>query len=346
MSAAYTFDFGPVKTARNISHIAGESFAPSHHPNSDAAQALLVYVVELCRPVMVVVVAPLDEMIALPANKPSGLLQRVPSLAVVGGLSFQILEGLRFPRPHRGRETLLCASFKLVTAKRIAEPVRLHVAAKRYLCAVDPVNSAQLSPTSVQSLALQGGPLTEVQAREFERLPRNREALQIRRPNDAAKQPGLDLYGRAVQFFAVDTVEVTEAELQWLDAELAKSTAPWKVVFGHYHIYSATRGDNKVLIDKLLPILTKRHVDIYLNLQEERPEGSVHFFVSGGGGAELYEFTSYDRAIFKEKLNGFTVLDATAGRFTVVFVGTDGREIYRRVLLASDRGSTDNVQEH
>jgi gamma-butyrobetaine dioxygenase len=42
----------------------------------------------------------------------------------------------------------------------VTRPVSLHVAAKRYLCAVEPGYLAQLSPASVQSLALQGGPLT------------------------------------------------------------------------------------------------------------------------------------------------------------------------------------------
>ena len=73
----------------------------------------------------------------------------------------------------------------------VAEPVRYHVTAKRYLCAVDPGYFARLSPASVQSLALQGGPLTEGLARKFENLPWYREALQLRRWDDAAKQPGL-----------------------------------------------------------------------------------------------------------------------------------------------------------
>jgi tartrate-resistant acid phosphatase type 5 len=140
-----------------------------------------------------------------------------------------------------------------------------------------------------------------------------------------------------VQFFAFDTVEVNEAELEWLDSELAKSTARWKIVYGHFHIYSGTRLDNKVLIERLLPILKKRRVDVYLNghdhnLQEEKPEDGVHFFISGGAGAGLYDFNPYDRTIFKEKLNGFTVLEADANRLQVKFVGTDGKELYTRTL--------------
>src|SRR5262245_59824648 len=42
----------------------------------------------------------------------------------------------------------------------VAEPVRLHVAAKRFLCATDPRYQAQLSPASQLSLKLPGGPFT------------------------------------------------------------------------------------------------------------------------------------------------------------------------------------------
>lgn len=141
----------------------------------------------------------------------------------------------------------------------------------------------------------------------------------------------------SVQFFAFDTPAVDEAELKWLDEELGKSTAQWKIVYGHYHIYSATRGDNKELIARLLPILKKHNVDVYLNghdhnLQELKPEGSVHFFVSGGGGAGLYEMNPYDRSVFRQKVNGFTVLEADSKTLAICFIGTDGSELYRRTL--------------
>jgi [1-hydroxy-2-(trimethylamino)ethyl]phosphonate dioxygenase len=89
----------------------------------------------------------------------------------------------------------------------VAEPVRYHVTAKRYLCAVDPAYFARLSPASVQSLALQGGPLSAGQAREFESLSCHREALQLRHWDDAAKQsglavPGLDEYRNLLDMLA------------------------------------------------------------------------------------------------------------------------------------------------
>jgi gamma-butyrobetaine dioxygenase len=73
----------------------------------------------------------------------------------------------------------------------VAEPVRLHVAAKRYLCATDPGYFARLSPGSVRSLALQGGPFTPTEATEFRALPFAADAIRVRRWDEAAKQPSL-----------------------------------------------------------------------------------------------------------------------------------------------------------
>src|SRR5262249_4940556 len=69
----------------------------------------------------------------------------------------------------------------------VTEPVRLHVAAKRYLCAVDPEYGQQLSQASLQSLALQGGPMSAAEIREFEQHAYFREAVRLRRWDDRAK---------------------------------------------------------------------------------------------------------------------------------------------------------------
>jgi phosphonate degradation associated HDIG domain protein len=73
----------------------------------------------------------------------------------------------------------------------VTEPIRLHVDAKRYLCSTDPVYQAMLSPSSLQSLALQGGPLNPEEARAMEANPFFAGAVLLRRWDDAAKVPGL-----------------------------------------------------------------------------------------------------------------------------------------------------------
>ena len=91
----------------------------------------------------------------------------------------------------------------------VAEPVRLHVAAKRYLCAVDPDYLAQLSPASMLSLSLQGGPFTTAQTREFEQLPWYRDAVSLRRWDDAAKQPGLPVPATEEYVALLDSLPVS-----------------------------------------------------------------------------------------------------------------------------------------
>lgn len=71
----------------------------------------------------------------------------------------------------------------------VTEPVRLHVAAKRYLCAVEPGYLAALSPASRHTLRMQGGPMGGAERAEFEAHPQACAALRLRRWDDAAKDP-------------------------------------------------------------------------------------------------------------------------------------------------------------
>jgi phosphonate degradation associated HDIG domain protein len=72
----------------------------------------------------------------------------------------------------------------------VIEPVRLHVQAKRYLVATDADYFAALSPASVHSLALQGGPMTPGERDAFEALPFAQQAVALRRWDDLSKEPG------------------------------------------------------------------------------------------------------------------------------------------------------------
>ena len=71
----------------------------------------------------------------------------------------------------------------------VTEPVRLHVAAKRYLCATEPGYFGLLSAESVRTLVLQGGPMTAEQAAAFAALPFAHDAVAVRRWDDQAKDP-------------------------------------------------------------------------------------------------------------------------------------------------------------
>lgn len=81
----------------------------------------------------------------------------------------------------------------------VAEPVRLHVQAKRYLCATDDNYYLLLSPASMRSLEFQGGLMTQNEVEHFETLPYFSDAVALRRWDEAAKEldasiPDFDSY--------------------------------------------------------------------------------------------------------------------------------------------------------
>jgi len=143
-----------------------------------------------------------------------------------------------------------------------------------------------------------------------------------------------------VQFFVINTPLLSEAQLVWLKEALAASAARWRVVYGHYQMYSVLRGDNQALVGKLLPILKEHRVHIYLCghehiFQHLKPEGGVEFFVSGAAGASgrVGRQVDYPRVQFMaERTQGFTVLEADATTLRVQFVGMDGTTLYEKAL--------------
>lgn len=71
----------------------------------------------------------------------------------------------------------------------VTRPVKMHVAAKRYLCATKEGYHEGLSEASKHSLALQGGPMTADEVAAFEADPYCRDAIRLRVWDDRAKDP-------------------------------------------------------------------------------------------------------------------------------------------------------------
>ena len=110
----------------------------------------------------------------------------------VAGLVHDIAHGLSVIDAHdRHGEAAVID----VLGPRIARLVGLHVAAKRYLVAIDPAYRARQSPVSVDTLALQGGEMSADEVRAFEAEPHAAAAVNLRRADEAAKVPGRDVPG-------------------------------------------------------------------------------------------------------------------------------------------------------
>ncbi len=110
--------------------------------------------------------------------------------------------------------------------------------------------------------------------------------------------PGLyyDFVSGNIHFYAIDTMHFDEAQRNWLRARLAQSKEKWKIVYGHYPVFSSgEHGSTKFLIQNLEPLLEIYHVDLYLcghdhDYERFAPKAGVTYIVSGGGGAHLRKF--------------------------------------------------------
>jgi tartrate-resistant acid phosphatase type 5 len=150
-----------------------------------------------------------------------------------------------------------------------------------------------------------------------------------------------------VQFFALDTNEISEAQVLWLTEQLDQSRARWKLVYGHHPIYSAgAHEDSQRLINQLLPVL-KGRADVFLaghdhDLQHLKPEGALHFFIAGGGGANVRPVKPHPRTLFAKNSYGFAVIEADAERLKVRFVDPNLSELYHYTITKTEPPATAN----
>ena len=124
----------------------------------------------------------------------------------------------REPMPEGARHEEAASAFlSQYFDDNVVEPVRLHVEAKRYLCAIDPQYAAQLSEASTESLARQGGPMSTVEAEAFASLRYAQDAIALRQWDDEAKVPGRD-------------VPPLDAYVRYIERALKRTAEPWPSV--------------------------------------------------------------------------------------------------------------------
>jgi len=134
------------------------------------------------------------------------------------------------------------------------------------------------------------------------------------------------------------TVEQQAEQLAWLEAELNKPLrTPFLAVMGHHPIYSdGPHGDHRVLIQDWEPLLRRHNVHLYLaghdhDLQHLEFTGHpTSFFLSGGGGADLYNLKVQpsDRGPFAQKVFGFSHLEMTSDALTLRHLNEQGQTVH------------------
>ncbi len=93
--------------------------------------------------------------------------------------------------PGRHHGSVGAALVRAFVPDRVAWLIEHHVLAKRYLCTVDALYAANLSPASRRSLRWQGGLLLPAERMGLEAHPWFTDSLRLRRWDDLAKAPGV-----------------------------------------------------------------------------------------------------------------------------------------------------------
>jgi 3',5'-cyclic AMP phosphodiesterase CpdA len=138
-------------------------------------------------------------------------------------------------------------------------------------------------------------------------------------------------FGRGdVQFFALDTNHNADwkTQLSWLEQELSRSNAPWKIVFGHHQIYSSGHyGLNQPFIETLTPIFQKYRVQLYINGHDHHYErsqsikGTTYLICGAGGGTRSVgrsQWTAYSASQLS-----FAAYEVYSDRLIIKGIGTD-----------------------
>ncbi len=113
----------------------------------------------------------------------------------------------------------------------VSEPVRLHVPAKRYLCATNTHYFSKLSAASVVTLKLQGGPMTAFEIARFESEPYYKDAVKVRCWDDQGKvaglvTPALAAYGPMIEALIAAANRPTSTENRNSDGRAATPPRP------------------------------------------------------------------------------------------------------------------------
>jgi hypothetical protein len=145
-----------------------------------------------------------------------------------------------------------------------------------------------------------------------------------------------------IEFFALDSTNMTRQQLQWLDETLTASKAPWKIAYFHHPLYSSaiTHGSEIRLRALLEPLFVKHRVTAALSghdhtYERTKLQRGVQYFVSGAGG-KLRQGDIDRRTPFfaagNDRVNSFMYFEATPDELSFQAIDPAGNTLDDGVL--------------
>lgn len=140
-----------------------------------------------------------------------------------------------------------------------------------------------------------------------------------------------------IEFFALDSNEMSPEQLKWLDESLSASKARWKVTFSHHSIYSSARMHRPYvkLRAQLEPLYVKHGVNAVFAghshcYERVKPQKGVHYFTEGASG-EIKRKTLDRKSPFfaagEDNVNSFLIVQVSENEMKVEAISADGKLI-------------------
>lgn len=138
-------------------------------------------------------------------------------------------------------------------------------------------------------------------------------------------------WGR-IHFAALDTEADYTTQAEWLDADLASTSLPWKIVYFHRPMYSSgNHGSDTSLRNKLAPVLERHHVQLVLTGHDHHyermvPQDGVAYVVTGGGGRGTYSVGASSFTAFAESVIHYAYLEVGVEELVLHAIDAEGTE--------------------
>ena len=136
----------------------------------------------------------------------------------------------------------------------------------------------------------------------------------------------------SVHFAAIDTEQNLAVQAAWLDADLAATDLPWKIVFSHRPPYSSgDHGSSTDVRDALGPIMERHGVQLMLtghdhDYERTTPQNGITYVVTGGGGGGLRPVGTSDFTAFSASKFHFVQVEVDPDVLTLHAIDTAGVE--------------------
>jgi hypothetical protein len=127
-----------------------------------------------------------------------------------------------------------------------------------------------------------------------------------------------------------------QKHLEWLEMILKDSDANWKIVYGHYNLYSGGyHGNNNEMIDNLKSLFIKYKIDLYIcghcHDLEYIIDNNIHYIVSGSASKSGF-VQNKNNTIFSSSRNGYTIHEIKDNKMFIRFIDKDKNIISENII--------------